>query len=130
MSVGLEQRSGWLRAAMLLLAFCALSARLLVPSGYMPGAGNGITLALCSGAGVTLSVKVDLHKGGQSDKATIDHAPCAFSASGMPVVSGVPPILLASGLAYIVAHGPASDSPAPDIAPVRLRPPLRAPPAV
>jgi len=130
MSRGLEYRSGWLRAALLLFAVFALSARLLVPAGYMPGNSNGVTLTLCSGSGTMETISVDLHKDGHSGKATVDHAPCAFSASAAPLISGIPPVILASGLAYIMAHGRVSNAPAPDIASLRLWPPLRAPPAV
>lgn len=129
MSRGLEYRSGWLRAALLLFAVLALSARLLVPAGYMPDSSKGVMLTLCSGSGTMETITVDLHKDGQSGKATVDHAPCAFSASATPMISGVPPIFLATALAYIIEHGRVSDAPAPAIAAVRLRPPLRAPPA-
>jgi hypothetical protein len=58
----------------------ALLMRLIVPAGWMPTAGNGYAITLCTGAG-TVSAWIDadgkLHKGEPADTAS-DHS-CAFA---------------------------------------------------
>lgn len=110
---------------MLLLALCALSSRFVVPAGFMPDSGK-IALSICSGG----SVLVDMGKSQKDSFPTGDHAPCSFSASAMPMISGAPPLLLAGAILYIVEQGRLPDFPFPTAAPDRLRPPLRGPPSV
>lgn len=124
MSRGLHLRNAWLRAALLLLALCALSSRFVVPAGFMPESGK-IALSICSGG----SVLIDMGKSQKDDAPTGDHAPCSFSASAMPMLSGAPPLLLAGAILYILEQGHQPDFPLPAAAPDRLRPPLRGPPS-
>lgn len=123
MSRGLHLRSTWIRAALLLLALCALSSRFVVPAGFMPESGK-IALSICSGG----SVLIDMGKS-QKDAPTGEHAPCSFSASAMPLLSGAPPLLLSGAILYIVEQGRLPALPLPTAAPDRLRPPLRGPPS-
>jgi len=123
MSRGLHLRSTWIRVALLLLALCALSSRFAVPAGFMPESGK-IALSICSGG----SVLIDMGKS-QKDSPTGDHAPCSFSASAMPMLSGTPPLLLAGAVLYIFDQAHQPDLPFPAAAPDRLRPPLRGPPS-
>jgi hypothetical protein len=129
MTRGLHLRSGWIRAALLLLALCALATRFVIPVGFMPESGK-IALSICSGKGVAAQIWVDIgktqHKG---DDAGADHVPCTFAASAMPMVSGAPPQLLATAIAYIAAQAYLPERLLPPGAPERLRPPLRGPPS-
>ena len=113
----------WVRAVLLLLALCALSSRFVVPAGFMPESGK-IALSICSGG----SVLIDMGKS-QKDSPTGDHAPCSFSASAMPMLSGTPPLLLAGAVLYIFDQAHQPDLPFPAAAPDRLRPLLRGPPS-
>lgn len=124
MSRGLHLRNTWLRAALLLLALCALWSRFVVPAGFMPESGK-IALSICSGG----SVLIDMGKSQKDNSPIGDHAPCSFSASAMPMISGTPPLLLASAILYIVEQSRLPDFPLPAAAPDRLRPPLRGPPS-
>lgn len=110
---------------MLLLALCALSSRFVVPAGFMPESGK-IALSICSGG----SVLIDMGKSQKDNSPAGDHAPCSFSGSAMPMISGAQPLLLAGAILYIVAQGRLPDFPFPAGAPDRLRPPLRGPPSV
>jgi hypothetical protein len=76
-------RLGTLRgnAALALIAF-ALMLRVLIPAGFMPVAGQGFAITLCTSMG-SVSAWVDdqgnVHKGKKSpDKQ--DKAPCPFAA--------------------------------------------------
>jgi len=124
MSRGLHLRNTWLRAALLLLALCALSSRFIVPAGFMPESGK-IALSICSGG----SVLIDMGKPQKDNSLTGDHAPCSFSASAMPMISGTPPPLLAGAILYIFEQSRLPDFPLPAAASDRLRPPLRGPPS-
>lgn len=130
MTGGLHLRSGWIRAALLLLAFCALSSRFFIPAGFMPESGR-IALSICSDKGVEAPVWVDIgkkqHKG---DPADGDHGPCTFAGSAMPLVFGTPPQLLVAAVSYIIARGTLPEPPFPAAQPLRLRPPLRGPPSI
>lgn len=126
---GLHRRSAGLRIAVMLLALCAIAARLIVPAGYMPSGDGQLALTLCSGTGPAVSVKLDLGKSQHEQQAPGDHQPCAFSATATPVLAGAPPLLLATAILYIVAQGPLPDTALPAAEPERLRPPLRGPPS-
>lgn len=71
------------------LAFVALALlmRLLVPAGFMPAAGNGFAITLCTGMGA-MPAWVDkhgqVHKGKQAPDKEAEH-PCAFGASGAAI---------------------------------------------
>lgn len=126
---GLHHRSGTIRAALLLIALCALSVRLIIPAGFMPESGR-VALSICSGKGpaapVLLDVGKKLPKGNAADG---DHAQCTFAGSAMPMLSGAPPQLLAMAILYIAAQG-LLPAPLPSAAePDGLRPPLRGPPS-
>lgn len=128
MTRGLHLRSGWIRAALLLLALCALSTRFVVPAGFMPESGR-IAVSLCSGTGEAAPVWVDIGK--QQPKGDAgDHVPCTFAGSAMPMLSGTPPQLLAAAIVYIIAQGRLPERPFPAAEPHRLRPPLRGPPSI
>jgi len=130
MTRGLHLRSGWIRAALLLLALCALSTRFFVPAGFMPESGR-IALSICSGKGAEASVWVDIGKTQhKSDPAKGNHAPCVFTGSAMPMLSGTPPQLLVAAIAYVVAQSTLPTRPFPAAQPFRLRPPLRGPPSI
>jgi hypothetical protein len=129
MTRGLHLRSGWIRAALLLLALCALATRFVIPAGFMPDSGR-IALSICSGKGAAAPVWVDVGKKPQKGEDTKgDHAPCTFAGSALPMVSGAPPQLLATALAYVAAQAYQPERPLPPGAPERLRPPLRGPPS-
>jgi hypothetical protein len=131
----------WL-AALLLCA--ALVLRVAVPAGFMPmQTDGGVRLMLCGGT-APLPPAVRAHGGhagmhhaasapGHSDHGDHgDDAPkgCAFADLAVPLLGGADPVLLASAIAFLVA---AAFFFRPFLrlqAATRLRPPLRAPPAL
>ena len=110
----------------------ALLMKLLVPEGFMPMVSGGtITMELCSGyqpqkmAMAMPGMADHAGKKGQSGKAEM---PCAFSGLSAPSLTTADPILIAIMIAFVLALG-VFVAPLPPIAdPLRLRPPLRAPP--
>jgi len=80
---GAGRRIGTLRgkAALLLVAF-ALLLRVMVPAGFMPAAGKGFAIELCTGMGV-VPAWVDehggVHKGKPSPAKQPTEHPCAFA---------------------------------------------------
>jgi hypothetical protein len=130
MGMGIMQPGSWLKAAMLLVALCALSARIMIPAGFMPGTGERIMLTICSGVDTHAAVEIDLGQPSKQKETMGEHLPCAFSSAAMPMLSGAPPVLLADAIAFVIERGIESiDSPALNEG-LRLRPPLRGPPAV
>lgn len=130
MTGGLHLKSGWMRAALLLLALCALSTRFVIPAGFMPESGR-IALSICSGKGAASPVWLDVgKKQSKGDPTDGDHVPCTFAGSAMPMLSGASPQLLATALAFVIARSTWPDLPLSAAVPDRLRPPLRGPPSV
>lgn len=128
------------RRLVVLLCALALVVKLLVPAGYMiDNSGGHIAIAICSGNGpVTMMMDMpDMHgdASGQPDRRAgggKEHGkgelPCAFSGLAA-AADRVDPIQLAALIAFVLATGVASQLlPAPSGA-LRLRPPLRGPPA-
>ncbi|MCA3255501.1 MAG: hypothetical protein INF91_07790 [Alphaproteobacteria bacterium] len=121
------------RAIALLVAFAALSMKIVLPAGFMPAAGaKTFAIQICADAvgtdappALVIPMKHDgAPKGGQGDGA------CAFASLAMSTVSATPPLLLAIALAFILALGFAPAArPLPDRA-IHLRPPLRGQPAL
>ncbi|MET0375823.1 MAG: hypothetical protein ABW128_16390 [Rhizorhabdus sp.] len=89
---GVAIRSGRTGGAVIgaLLALTLL-VRLIVPSGWMPVAGSGYAITLCTGAGV-VSAWVDekgvVHKDGKAPAQKADH-PCTFAGFGVDLLSRV-----------------------------------------
>ena len=87
--------SGWGAGLRLLALVLALTVRIVVPPGYMPSAGTGFTLAICTGQGlVTVQVKdappgdgAAAHHGGGRVCAFADDGPCPPVA----LIAGVTP---------------------------------------
>lgn len=109
----------------------ALAMKLLVPGGFMPAVSGGtIVIRLCSGTGpmaMAMPGLADDERGeGHPGKA---EQPCAFGGLAAPALGAIDPVLLAVAIAFILAL--ALHPVAPRIAglAVRLRPPLRGPPA-
>lgn len=123
------------RRLALLLVVMALLTKAIVPSGFMVMPSNGtIMISVCSGQGPEM-VALDLgkgsvdHGGDHDDGKKADH-PCAFSSLGMAAASGADIALLALAVAYVLALGFLPVALRQRRAPVRLRPPLRAPPVL
>lgn len=95
-AIGSGRRSDVVVATLLAMA---LFVRLIVPTGWMPVAGNGYAITLCTGAGM-VSAWVDdkgvVHKDGKGPAQKSDH-PCTFSgfsadlasANGITVLDGL-----------------------------------------
>lgn len=106
-----------------------LLLRVLVPAGFMPVVEQGrVTLAQCSGYGPV--VAKPMHHRGHHMPAPQTQSPCAFADLALPVLGGVNPLLLAEALAYIAILALLLVVIAAPRSPARLRPPLRAPPAL
>lgn len=136
-------------AALILVA--ALMIRILVPSGFMPVvAQGGITIVPCSGivqqpaqTAMAMPGMVHHEMARMAHAGTATHAPaapnqhegsgadtsCIFAGLAMPAVAGADPLLLVIALAFLMllaARVPTRPSLG---AALRLRPPLRGPPA-
>jgi hypothetical protein len=112
----------------------ALLMKLLVPAGFMPSVASGkITIELCSGFGVQ---KVEMALPGMADHqpAPADHgkadSPCTFSGLTAQALAAADPIILAVGLAFILATVFRKAAVVLPRLPGHLRPPLRGPPAI
>lgn len=81
-----------------MLLAVALLVRLVIPAGWMPVAGNGYAITLCTGAGI-VSAWVDadgvVHKDGKAPAQKPDH-PCTFA--------GLSADLLAGGTSSFLGH--------------------------
>lgn len=116
-----------------ILVALALSMKMLVPAGYMIGAGPKIvTVQICtdaSASGLTRQMAIPLRKdaGGQPDRGKGD-ATCAWAALAKAAEGGAGPDLMALALAFILALGFAGHAARPRPSPRHLRPPLRGPP--
>lgn len=121
----------------MMLCILALAVRAVVPAGLMPARANGqMVLALCSGtANGAIAVAIPLRgsnpaPGDEHDAQHMAHMPCAFAGLAMPGLAAAPPVLLLAAIHFVLRHAwrglPLLAVPAP----ARLRPPLRAPPAI
>jgi len=116
------------------LLLCALSVRLLVPTGFMPvQSDRGIVISLCTGEGAktaVLHVPQSGDSSGKGDHHGHDHAaPCAFAALAAPALQGHEPLLFSVAtvlLREIVLPPPVY---AVIASPAHIFPPLRGPPA-
>jgi len=117
------------RLAALLVA-AALAMKALVPAGYMvEGGARVLTISICADASGEHRVQqiVVPTKGGAAP--ALAKGECAFTSLNAMALGGAGPALLALALAFILALGFAPVTiPAPAGA-LRLRPPLRGPPA-
>jgi hypothetical protein len=130
------------RASAALLLLVALMMRVLVPAGFMPVLDRGtITITLCSGAGPQkievampgmVAAEMATHGAGHhsdSEPHEKSQAPCVFSGLAAPALSAADPILLAVAIVFVMAFGLRTPD-RPVVTPaLRLRPPLRGPPA-
>ncbi|MGI4876585.1 MAG: DUF2946 family protein [Janthinobacterium lividum] len=127
------------RLLALVLVALALLVRFAVPAGYMPVfSGNTVTIALCSGSGPMKLAMPGMSDHDSGDHDTGDHdtgehgkgeMPCGFAGLAAPIVTGADPIVLALGVAFIVATVFRAVAPRPRALPAYLRPPLRGPPS-
>lgn len=112
-------------AAALLLA-AALLARMLVPAGFMPAVNDGrMVIEICNNLGPS-TIVIDVP--GLEHKKTVQQG-CAFADLSLPSLAGADPIQLTALIAFVIALGVAFAVALPPRTTVRLRPPLRGPPA-
>jgi hypothetical protein len=105
--IGIGDRRG-IACALLALA---LLLRLVVPAGWMPAAGGGYAITLCTGAGVSrawVDAEGKVHKG-EPGKAAPDHQ-CVFA--GFSAALDAPPLAgaLLAPLAAVEALPPLARS--------------------
>ena len=118
-----------------LLCVAALLLKLMVPSGYMIASHSGhLTVEVCSGMAAP-PVKMAMphampmpghgkpHDGAKPDQ------PCAFAGLSAAALGAVDAVLLAALIAFVMALAFAPATLPPPLRRVRLRPPLRGPPA-
>lgn len=112
-----------------LLVASALLLRIAVPAGFMPMIDNGhIVVRVCDGmVGSTMVIAIPglEHK---SDGPKTESR-CAFADLSLPSLGGADPIQMAALFAFILALGFAMPIRSPNTPALRLRPPLRGPPA-
>lgn len=117
------------------LCLATLLLRLIVPGGYMVGAEQGrLVIQLCPGvvdlpAALAMPAGHDMHHGAAKNH---DHAeaPCAFSTLIFAALGSVDPIQLAALLAFITGVTALVAVPQARVCRLKLRPPLRGPPAL
>ena len=109
----------------------ALAMKLLIPAGTMVGGdARALTVQICDGYADAVHAVVLTVKGhGDGGKTAPDRQTCPYSALGHAGLTGADAVLLAAALAFILLLGLATPAIAAPRRLVRLRPPLRAPPA-
>jgi len=120
------------RWAVALLAL-ALLAKMILPVGFMPSAATGrISVELCSGYGVE-KMAIVLPGSADHGQPQGEHgkaaSPCTFSGLAAPGLAGIDPAIIAIAIAFVMAVGLRTATPAPVRLFAYLRPPLRGPPA-
>lgn len=138
------------RLLAVLIVAAALMVRILMPVGFMPVVEQGrIAIIFCSGVepqpsptampGMAHPAMAGMSHGAlaaQSPATPNEPAgskadtPCAFASLAMPALSGADPLLLTLALAFLMLLAVGTPSQANLQAAVRLRPPLRGPPAL
>jgi hypothetical protein len=124
----------------LLLCVVALAVRFLVPAGYMlTGESGRIAVTLCPEtiAAPTMAMPGDDHGDGERHAAKKQGAtkhgraemPCPFASLAAPAFGAADPLVPAVAPAVVAALALAAFTVRPVRLAVRLRPPLRAPPA-
>lgn len=114
----------------LLVVLAALSARLMVPAGFMPVHEGGRTLILpCTGHG-PMAMAVPVHGHGMPQPASQIDPPCGFGGFVQATGAADPVVLRSIHVATGAALGAMAPSRAPIARAIRLRPPSRAPPAL
>lgn len=109
----------------------ALCMKALLPSGYMPSTGaHVITVSICADASGSASLR-QITIPGKADPADAQHAKqssCTFAGHATSALGGADPVILALGLAFIlaVAFTPVTRARVRPFG--RMLPPLRAPP--
>lgn len=115
----------------LMLVVMALTVRMLVPAGTMPGSGDRVlAVQICADASgakfnrlLVIPGKPAPHEGNPA-KAT-----CAFTSLGFHALASVDPVLLIQALAFIMLAGLALAAIVLPARYARFQPPLRGPPA-
>lgn len=122
------------RKLAMLLVFCALCMKALIPQGYMIGTSSmTLTVQLCadgSGAMKTQVIEIPVEKGtsGNPEGHSKADGTCSFSSLAMAGMVGADPIQLELALGFILLLGLAAIT-SPQIAAfTHIRPPLRGPP--
>ncbi len=107
-------------------------ARVLIPAGYMPMAGQTMALTVCTGVGMqTIAVPIERHDG-KSDRhgssSTDDVHPCAYAGMGLLATGAADAPLLVAALLLVFLKARSPVNPLRLATVAFLRPPLRAPP--
>jgi hypothetical protein len=120
------------RAMAFAMMALAMAMKALIPTGYMvSGDARTLTVRICDGyADAAQAVVVAVKSHGDAGKTTHDQQACPFSGLSHAGLTGADQVLLGAALAFILLLG--------FVAPIfaglrpisRLRPPLRAPPAL
>jgi hypothetical protein len=114
----------------------AMAMKVMIPAGTMIGGdARALTIQICDGYAdaahdTALAVVIAVKGHGDTGKSAPDHQACPFSALGHAGLTGADPVLLAAALAFILLLGLAAPIFSAPRALFRLRPPLRAPPAL
>jgi len=120
------------RATAFAVIALAMAMKALIPAGYMVGGdARTLTVRICDGyADAAPAVAIAVKGHGDAGKTAHDQQACPFSGLGHAGMTGADPILLAMMLAFILLRGVAAPVFAGPRPLPRLRPPLRAPPAL
>ena len=131
----MRERSGW-RGTLVALSLFALTLRLLIPAGFMPGKSLSMPIVVCTGQGpmlMTMNVAVDPdHRSepGQTPSHGSGH-PCDFASLGASALFATP---IVASMAPTVVADDGITTPRPQTAPGRgiaaPPPPSHAPPTI
>ena len=131
----MRERSGW-RGTLVALSLFALTLRLLIPAGFMPGKSLSMPIVVCTGQGpmlMTMNVAMDPdHRSepGQTPSHGSGHS-CDFASLGAPALFATP---IVASMAPTVVADDGITTPRPQTAPGRgiaaPPPPSHAPPTI
>ncbi|MFM2372529.1 MAG: hypothetical protein RIS85_2251 [Pseudomonadota bacterium] len=120
------------RVLALLVVMAALCMKIVVPVGYMPGAGSKIlTVQICAdalGEHAVRQIVVPMKQSHGDEGAKAAKAECPFASLSLFSLAGADFALLIAALAFILALGFAPVRPPRPRRARYLRPPLRGPP--
>ena len=129
----MRERSGW-RGTLVALSLFALTLRLLIPAGFMPGTSLSMPIVVCTGQGpmlMTMNIAMEPdHRSdpGQAPSGGSGH-PCDFASLGAPALFATP---IEPSVASTVVAVAGLTTPRPQTAPGRgiaaPPPPSHAPP--
>jgi len=92
-----HQKSAHLTHGLTVVLLAAFMLRALIPTGWMPGSADGVSLVICTVAGIQeITIGPDGHKlpTDDSGQANAGHDPCPFASAAKFAPPGLTALLL------------------------------------